>query len=301
MHSGAVTIKRFPPRGAGVLVPVDHRAAAAAGVCMYTACRPSVLSLQSAAFWIVRNFGARMLPGPRSSFSLPGTDLEAAELRSQWEERLGRISAIAVYRRRQRHRLGLTMVAVGDDVPLAVIKLREEGAALDVEQRALTALALAKPQTFMAPRPMGLGRVGAWHWSMQESVFDRPHRPVLRAPAELFEEVREALSPLFGTSPGLVAAHRDLTPWNLRRSAADQVHLFDWEDCGLAPVGADRTYFAASSRAVGGPAMPGGLPQAAIDYHRAIVSERHRNRAAGITLPARILSGLDEAQRMVDG
>jgi hypothetical protein len=295
--SQPLPMKTFPFRGQGVLLPLGDRDTAALGICMYTACKPWVIALQVAAHRAVRRSGTWLLPGGVVRFRLPGTGEEAGELVDQWERLLGRIDAVALYRRRQPNRTGLTMVAVRDGAPLAVVKLRDEETGLVREQQALDVLAGVGATTFRAPRPLGHGSVGRWHWSAQESVFTAPHRPALSAPAHLFDEVGGALSRLVAAEDGLEPSHRDLTPWNLRRDTDGQVWLFDWEDWGLSPTGGDRTYFSISSRAVGGPAVPPGLPPEAVSYYRSIVEERRRNRAPGVTLPDRLLSALDEAVR----
>lgn len=288
-------MKTFPFRGHGVLLPRQHKQAAALGICLYTACKPWVVSLQTAAHLLVRRTGTWFLPGSSVPFALPGTVEEVGELVDQWERLLGRIDAVALYRRRQASRTGLTMVAVRGGAPLAVIKLRDEGAGLIREQDALAAVAAAGVTTFRAPPPLGHGSAGRWHWSAQGNVFTAPHRPVLSAPVELFDEVRCALGTLVAFDDGLEPSHRDLTPWNLRRDTDGQVWLFDWEDWGPSPRGGDRTYFSISSRAVGGPTVPSDLPPEAVSYYRAIVEERHRNRTPGVTLPDRLLTALDEA------
>jgi hypothetical protein len=288
-------MKAFPFRGHGVLLPAHDRQAAALGISMYTACKPWVISLQTVAHHVVRRTGTWFLPSPTVSFTLPVSPEEATALVDQWEGLLGRIDALALYRRRQASRTGLTMVAVGGGAPLAVVKLRDEGSGLAHEQEALAAVATTEVRTFRAPRPLGQGSAGAWHWSAQESVFTAPHRPALTAPNELFEEVRAALAKLCACDDGFEPGHRDLTPWNLRRDTEGQVWLFDWEDCGPSPHGGDRTYFSISSRAVGGPRVPSDLPPEAVRYYRAIVEERRLRRTPGVTLPDRLLAALDEA------
>ena len=288
-------MKAFPLQGHGVLLPAHDRQAAALGICMYTACKPWVVSLQRAAHRVVRRTGTWFLPARTVPVTLPVTPEEATDLVEQWERLLGPIDAVALYRRRQVTRTGLTMVAVAGGRPRAVIKLRDEGSGLACEQEALAAVAAAEVETFRAPRPLGHGSAGAWRWSAQESVFTAPHRPVLTAPSDLFEEVRRALTGLATCDDGFELSHRDLTPWNLRRDDEGQVWLFDWEDCGPSPHDGDRTYFSISSRAVGGPRVPSDLPPEAVRYYRTIIEERRRHRTPGVTLPDRLLSALDEA------
>ncbi|WP_340536687.1 hypothetical protein [Nocardioides sp. GXZ039] len=294
-------VKRFPPNDNGVLVSMRDRRSAALGVCLYTASSPRALAIQRAAYWAVRAAGARVLPGSSSPLDLPGDDATWSELLEQWRSAIGRVEHVAVYRRRQRHRVGLTMVGLGAGRPLAVLKVRDEPAGLEREQQALAVLADRSPSTFSAPRPLGLGHAGDWWWSAQQCVFERPHTPVLRAPEGLFEEVGALLEPLTvplePPGPGEAPAHHDLTPWNLRRDHRGRVWLFDWEDWRTAPAGADQTYFAACSRAVRGTPLPGPLAPAAVAHYRPVVEERMRQAEPGDVLDAAILAAFDESAR----
>ncbi|MBA3780851.1 MAG: phosphotransferase [Nocardioides sp.] len=188
------------------------------------------------------------------------------------------------------------MVAVHGRKPVAVLKVRDRAKSLEREQEALASLERLAPHTFSAPRPMGHGVAGPWYWSAQEVVFRRPHRPVLEAAPAFFEEVSAALAGLLPATGDGVPAHGDLTPWNLRRDHRGRVWLFDWEDWGLAPVDADRAYFSACSRAVGGPPMPTDLAPGAVAHHRPVIETRRRNASPGVTLPDQILAAFDEVE-----
>lgn len=294
---GAAYMKSFPGNKHGVLLPTNDRETAALGVCMYTACRPSVLLAQRAAFLAVRRFGTKILPTRAKPVELPADPGGRAELLSAWNELLGPIDNIALYQRRQAHRSGLTMLVTRRAEPVAIIKLRHSPHPLRREQEALQMLEAAQPRSFRSPRPLGSGLAGRWHWSAQEVVFNRPHRPAMEAPAGLFDEVSSLLSTLEPSPDGAVPAHRDLTPWNLRRDHHGQIWLFDWEEWGAAPPDADRVYFSVSSRALGGPPVPAGLAREAIAYHRVIMAERMRIAERGVTLPGQIMAALDQAER----
>ena len=47
--------------------------------------------------------------------------------------------------------------------------------------------------------------------------------------------------------------HGDLSPWNLRMDSAGRSVLFDWEEAGFGPPGADEVYYTVTSAAVGLP------------------------------------------------
>jgi hypothetical protein len=293
----ATWMKAFPRQGSGVLLPLDDRRAAALGVTMYTACKPSVIRAQRVACTVIGLLGARVLPGRRELLDLPCDVDEWVALVRQWEDVVGPVGSVAVYRRRQVRRVGLTMIATRPDgSPAGVVKLRPSAGSLEREQEALAAVRDARPRTFRAPGPLGHGSHGEWWWSLQEAVFTRPHSPVFDPPAGLFDEVREIVAGFAGPGDG-TPAHGDVSPWNLRRDHRGAVWLYDWEDAGLLPPEADRTYFAVSAHVLGGRPVPEGLPREAIAHWREVMLERQRLKAAGVTLPDRTLAALDLAEQ----
>ncbi|MGI9157359.1 MAG: hypothetical protein ACR2FG_12110 [Marmoricola sp.] len=292
-------VKVFPWRRRGVLVPVHDRRSAALGVCMFTASKPQVLAVQRACFWGVRLLGARVLPGRKQSWTAPFTPESWSTLVQEWQSCVGAFDAMAIYQRRQAERDGLTLLLARAGAAVAVVKVRDDGAALQREQAALAAVAAVGPTTFRAPRPMGSGSpAGDLHWSAQTCVFDRPHRPVFDASDLLFDEVRDCLEQVSGAHRGIGLAHNDLTPWNLRRDHRGVVWLYDWEDWGRAPARADEVYFRATSSALTGDPMPGGLPRAAAEYWRERVATRETSTQPDLALSGRILAALDEALRI---
>jgi hypothetical protein len=287
-------LKAFPPGRRGVLLPYGDRRTAALGICLYTASKPWVVALQSAAYWYVRALGVRCLPGRSPAWAPPCDREEWSDLVQQWTRALGPIDGFAGYQRRQHDRPGLTLVATRSGAPLAVVKLREDRAGLDREQRALTAVGTSPWRTFRAPAALGLGHVGNWFWSAQQAVFTRPHRPVINPDPRLFEEVRAALSGIAETtSTDEAPAHRDLTPWNLRRDSRGNVWLFDWEDVGTAPTGSDRAYFLAAAAALGGDPLPDDVPGAAVAYCRSVIAARTLTTRSDAVLAAGMLAALD--------
>jgi hypothetical protein len=293
----ATWMKAFPRQGAGVVLPLDDRRAAALGVTMYTACKPSVIRAQRVACSVIGLVGARVLPGRREPLELPCDLDEWTDLVRRWEDVVGPIGSVAVYRRRQVRRVGLTMIATAPGGrPLGVVKLRPSGGSLEREQEALAAVRDARPRTFRAPGPLGHGSQGEWWWSLQDMVFIRPHAPVFDPPAGIFEEIRDIVGRFAGPGDG-TPAHGDVSPWNLRRDHRGAVWLYDWEDAGLLPLDADRTYFSVSAHVLGGRPVPRGLPREAIDHWRGVMLERQRLKAAGVTLPDRTLAALDLAEQ----
>jgi len=280
------TMVAFPPGRLGVLLPVDDRATAALGVAMYTASKPWVVNDQRAAYWAVRLLGTSALPGRRQTWSPPPDATEWAELVHIWEQRFGAIDNLAVYRRRQASRYGVTMIATSASSAPVVIKLRHmHDSSLHLEQQVLELLYRRAPTTFSAPRPFGHGTVGSWQWSAQSAVFTRPHHPCLHAPGALFDEIDERLATMPGaaTSPGHALQHGDLTPWNLRIDHRGTTWLFDWEGVAPLPPYADRAFFHATAAALVGATVDQDLvasvPVSTWDHWIKIVGRRDWDNA----------------------
>lgn len=244
---------RFPPRSGGVLLPRHDRAGAALGVAMYTASRPSVLIGQRAAWHLVRVAGTAWFPWPDRVLTIPGW----AELDEAWREQLGHVVSVASYERRDP-RAGSTLLARLANGCAVLLKVRSDGAGLIREQRLLEVLRQSPLPGVGAPRALGHGRTASGiAWSAQEVVFDRPHGPVLDLPERTVAALSDRVSGVLSDSPTTAGedaawpgAHRDLTPWNLRRDRAGRVWLLDFEDAGRAPAGADLAYLALSSAAL---------------------------------------------------
>lgn len=272
---------------------------------MYTASKPWVVALQNAAHLLITVGGSRALLGRTEMWQPPCGADEWPSLCAAWRDDLGPFDGLAVYRRRQQARPAQTLLLTRGGNALAVVKLRTDGAdALDVEQAALAAVSRFQPRTFRAPRPLGAGDVGRLRWSAQEAVFSAPHHPVLRAPPELFDELAAALVDLVPSLPlgedhpessESVTAHRDLTPWNLRRDRLGQVWLYDWEDVGPAPRDSDRAYFCATARSLGGAPMPADLPVEAVEHCRRVIHERSSSNPEDAQLLRWLMEALDEA------
>jgi len=287
----------FPPTADGVLVPRDDRACALLGITMYTASRRSVLLAQRAAHASASVVGLRVLPARRDEVVIE----EWSDLTDSWHETLGDVDSVAMYQRRDP-RAGVTMLACRGGVPVALIKCRHGGAGLAAEQQALARLEGRSVAGLSFPVPLGHGvSAEGVTWAAQEFVFRRPHRPVLSLDQgqldALSAAIAEACAGLDGEQPGddMELAHRDLTPWNLRRDHRGKVWLIDWEDVGWAPRGADAGYLALAASALRrGRGRPVMEPRVA-DFWRARVRDRV---VAGHDAPinARMLRLLDEIQ-----
>ncbi len=242
---------------------------------MYTACRPTVLGLQRLAHGWTRLLGARLLPGAVVPWSPPWPPEVGAELWDQWRAALGPFDHFAVYQRRQSERAGLTLLLASQGKAHSVVKVRTEADDIAREQRALGRAWKYGPTTFAVPEPLGAGTGPAgFHWTAQRAVFDRPHRPESDPHPDMFAEIVEALGGKEEERDGQVPAHNDLTPWNVRRDVRGRTWIFDWEDTGHSPPGADRAYFCASAWAVLGQPMPHDLDPGAVRHVREWLTQR---------------------------
>lgn len=298
-------MRSFPPGRRGVLLPLDDRRAASAGISMYTVSKRWVLFAQKLAFWFVRIFGARLLPGRTVSWSPPCSESDWIELVAQWEGSLGQIRAFSAYQRPQSSRTGLTFVVIRENGSAVVIKLRDQPGTLMTEVKALMELGRVSTEHFQAPKAISSGQHNELFWTAQQCVFDQPHVPVFDVDDELFDEVSRALKPLFPKSTGgkmvkgdaiSAPAHADLTPWNLRRDRRGQVWLFDWEDVRLAPLGSDRTYFRVTSAALTGEHLTVDLPVQAIDFWKNVVQRRRVREPEDAVLSETILNLLERVK-----
>jgi hypothetical protein len=282
-----------------VLLPLDNRHAAALGVCMYTVSNPRPLLLQRAAFTAASLIGPRIFPGARGRWPTPEWEDVWDGLAAAIADATGPFTHVAVYRRKQSERTGLTLTAVNGDQAVAVVKVRDEPSGIAREQAALQAIHDVRPRSFLAPAPLALGSTETpsgttLHWSAQTAVFTRPHRPDLDPPGELFPDIGRALAPAITGEAGSPPAHNDVTPWNLRLDHRGRRWLFDWEDSGPAPEGSDRVYFTACLRALWETPMPPGLPAAAVEHWRSALIERRDTTRSDRDLTLRLLGAVSD-------
>ena len=178
------------------------------------------------------------------------------ELLREWESQLGSPEGFAVYHRRPAGRQGFNLLALRDGEPRAYLKLRVGGGArLANEYRALECVRAYGPKTFKAPECLLLGEHAGWHYLALTALPVRPHRPPRHARLEpVVREIDAALHTLprgAETPAHWRPMHGDFTPWNLRRLDDGPLVLFDWEDAGWGPPGADVVLFRSSEAALG--------------------------------------------------
>jgi hypothetical protein len=278
-----VTHKRFPPGIGHVLVPTSSTREALAGLSLYTPSRRRGLAAHAAAEWMVRRFGTAWLPG-RATDVPPITRAEGwDEIEELLRHELGVFNAVAVHTRRLPHRPGAALLLLRDGNPVAFVKIGPDPS-IEHEHHILLLLdRTGEPLGFEAPVPLGLYSVGQNRVAMMTVACHGRHRPLKRPPLTgVFNDVQRALRHLPrppDVPPHWVPMHGDLSPWNLRVDSTGRTVLFDWEEAGFGPPGADRVYYAVSSAAVGLPWRLSDEPAAeAVRFWRARFGERHPSR-----------------------
>ena len=272
---------RFPPRWHNVLVPTRPAAATTVAMSLYTASKPIPLAAQYGLWLSAKAIGGRALPGARESWSPPTPRAVIAAMWPEWVRAVGREpDGIAIYERLQSRRQSLTLlVCAGTDSML--VRIRRDRESLQRERLISAAAQARAARGFQVPRMIASGEIDGWHWVGYEAMSPRPHLPRYRLGQAAHAEISalvEATVPRPADVPDhWRGAHRDLTPWNLRRGGGT-TWLIDWEDAGIAPPHADAVYLRAVATALRpGPIRPLALPpeqHEAAKYWAAIVAER---------------------------
>lgn len=251
-----MSYRRFPPWKGHIFVPVSSTSEALAGLSLYTPSRRRGLILKSAAEGLVRAFGPRCLPG-RSTRIAPVPIAEWAAVESLLQRELGPFDAVAVHTRRLPHRPGAALLILSRGCPVAFAKIGSEPG-IENEYLVLSLMDRSgPPATFQAPFPRGVFSVGETRVATMTVLPHHHHRPMAHPPlASIVQDIQRALRRLprpEGIPPQWVPMHGDLSPWNLRVDSTHHVVLFDWEEAGFGPRGADEVYYAVTSAAVGHP------------------------------------------------
>jgi len=91
------------------------------------------------------------------------------------------------------------------------------------------------------------------------------------------------------TPPHWTPMHGDFTPWNLRRLDDGPLLLFDWEDAGWGPPGADEVLFQATEAALGRATDSGWAREEALAYWQERLRAKSDAGASGGRRVARVL------------
>lgn len=251
--SGRASLVRPAMGTRNVLVPAGSRRGAAAGISLITRSRWYAVTSQWALWGAATLLGPRAVPGERVLWEAPGGPGLWTALRAS----LPAFDELAVYSRPQASRTGMAVLLLRASRPVGFLKLREDPAELDREQRALSAFPDGTAETFRVPRVLDRGEVAGLHWLLITAMPPRPAAPAWRTPVgPLLADVRNHLGRVLdrpaGTPEHWEPMHGDLTAWNLRRNGRGLPWLIDWEDASWAPPGADLSYYRASNVAAFG-------------------------------------------------
>ena len=262
---------KFPPIWGHLEIPTSSRRAALAGLALYAPCKRWTIIAHRVIWAATAALGPAALPGRREVWRPPMEDEIWRGLLREWETRLGRPEAFAVYHRRPAGRHGFNLLALRDDEPAAFLKLRAGvGTELENEYQALERVHAFGPKAFRAPECLALGEHGGWHYLALTPLPARPHRPPRHPRLEpVVHEIDAALRTLprrAETPPHWTPMHGDFTPWNLRRLDDGPLMLFDWEDAGWGPPGADEVLFQATEAALGRATDSGWAREEALAY-----------------------------------
>jgi hypothetical protein len=250
-----VSYKRFPPWRGHVLVPVSSTREACAGLFLYTPTRRRGLMLRRAAEWMVRVLGPGALPGRCSELRLPDLVDGWGEIERMLRRDIGPFDAMAVHTRRLPHRPGAAVLLLAGGSPVAFLKVGSDES-IENEHRVLSGLERSgKPLSFEAPGVLGFYSVAGLRVSVMTVILWGRHYPMTQPPlGAVVADVQRALQPLplpQGIPRHWTPMHGDLSPWNLRVDAGGRMVLFDWEEAGFGPPGADEVYYSAASAALG--------------------------------------------------
>jgi hypothetical protein len=246
--------KAVPP-DSHLLIPLASRKDARAGVALFPACRTRSLVAQRLAWIAVSVAGARVLPLPTVEWR-PPFDLGLWQrMRHSWKIAIGDHDGMVVHQRRPAGREGFSVLLLKDGAPVAFVKVRPAPSrAIENESRALEALA-GRLGNFSVPRVLDRAVVEDWCY-----LAIRPQKPMIHsvvardALRNIGNEIAERLGSRWDrpthVSQHWVPIHGDLTPWNLRKLDRSIV-LFDWEEAGWGPPGADELWYDTAVHALG--------------------------------------------------
>jgi phosphotransferase family enzyme len=264
-------LTKFPPIWGHLEIPTSSRSAALAGLALYAPCKRWTIVAHRIIWLMTSTLGPKALPGRRQVWKPPMEEDTWRGLLHEWESSLGHLQGFAVYHRRPAGRQGFNLLALRDGEPCAFLKLRAEvDIGLSNEFEALRRVRDFGPRSFQAPQCLALGVREGWHYLALTPLPPRLHRPPRDPPLHVVvQEIVAALHTLprdARVPPHWRPMHGDFTPWNLRRLDAGPLMLFDWEDAGWGPPGADEVLFRATEASLGRRVDAGWMHEEAMAY-----------------------------------
>ena len=301
MDWGNVPYKDFPPGWGHLMIPIHSRAAALAGLSLFTPCTGKSVWIHRAAWLATRILSHHALLGKISYWANPFPETTTKLLTDRLVKNIGVFDGIAGYQRLQPGRRGFALLLLNGSKAVGFLKLREgDSESLHREYQALTALALSKPKTFSAPSVIDFGSIQEWHFLLTTPLPSVPHR-IPHAPPilQIVKEIETALSAMHrpaNMNDTWRPMHGDLTPWNLRRLQDGRLTLFDWEDASWGPDGADEVLYRATEAALSGRKASPSRATEAIEFWRTLFTERPDRTKRDIRLTTNVLRALAEME-----
>ena len=291
---GGTDFVRVPPDRRYVWVPLDSRRASLSGLGLYSATRRRGRLGSAGLAAAVRVAGPRVVPFPRERWTPPMGAEAWAALVEAWRA-LPPHDGLALHEKPQVGRSGFGVLLMRAGRPVAFVKTRPAGGRGN-ELPVLRALQEARLPALRTPAVLAAGEVAGWTWLAQEPMPPRGRggrRRLLDVPRFLGQVqpvLAQCLPRPAGTPEHWEPAHGDLTAWNTRVDRSGRTWVFDWEDAGWGPPGADDTYYRATAAVLlGRPA--GTAPVEAVEWWLSTVASRART-GDDAELSARLTSTL---------
>jgi hypothetical protein len=274
--------KQFPPFVGHIKIPASTRKAAVASAMLYAPGRRMSMLFHRISLTYLKLAGPGLLPGATLSW-IPPMEIETWEgLFAQLEATVGRVDELAIYERRQKARIGFTLLLLREASPVAFVRVnRDRHERFRQEYESLALVRDARPRNFRAAEPIACGDQDAWSFLATSVLLASRHQVADAPPVEsIVEEIQQALQPL-PVPPGTPAhwrpMHGDFTPSNLRDVGDGELVLYDWEHVGWAPPGADEVMYRAAEAVLRGRDLRlREWPEARAYWHSRIAAVRSR-------------------------
>jgi hypothetical protein len=274
--------KQFPPFVGHIKIPASTRKAALASAMLYAPGRRLSMLFHRISLVYLKLAGPGLLPGAAQDWIPPMETETWRGLLAKLEGTVGRIDEFAIYERRQKARVGFTLLLLRDASPVAFVRVnRDRHERFRREYEALALVRDARPRSFRAAAPIACGDHDAWSFLATSVLLASRHQVAAAPPVvAIAEEIRQALEPLPvppGTPVHWQPMHGDFTPSNLRDVGSGELVLYDWEHVGWAPPGADEVMYRAAEAVLRGRDVRlGEWPEARAYWSERIAAVRSR-------------------------
>lgn len=273
--------KTFPPKWSHIQVPTSSAGAAIAALALYSPCQRAGYAVRDAAWHAVSTLGPQALPSRPRAWNSPVTPDIWRLLLESWYRELGPFDSFAVLGRPQPERSGFSLLLIDGDRGRAFVRMHKgPGSRFAAEQAALDLCTDAAVSTFWHPTVLGAGDADQWSYLAVSALAPQRHTAVQAPQDAVLDELRQALRDLpraQDVPDHWQPMHGDFTHWNCRSLVDGTTAVFDWEEAGWGPPGADDVLFRATAAALGRGEAVGG-PVEAVDFWIARLEARAGNR-----------------------